>query len=275
MPITIREARASQADRDWIEETYGEYLADLTADTTGVFPRSPSPARASTKSSRAGSTTTAAPPFMVLREQEPVGFAVVQRSLSGSEDPKRHYRLSEFFIRQAIPQQGRRARRRDADLRALRRRMDRRRAVAQSRRDPLLAARRCPNSRTASSASSAARARSRTSSRAQGRRTRWGADDAQSFRTTTWTFRGPATSNSSSSSNFCPSTSGFFSPISITCMPFGANSIVWPGVHVQHRDLAHARDAVLDLGAVNLDLRGDRRRELQQPVGLARVVLRA
>jgi hypothetical protein len=38
MPITIREARASKSDRDWIEETYGEYLADLTADTTGVYP---------------------------------------------------------------------------------------------------------------------------------------------------------------------------------------------------------------------------------------------
>jgi len=32
MPITIREARASKTDRDWIEETYGEYLADLTAN---------------------------------------------------------------------------------------------------------------------------------------------------------------------------------------------------------------------------------------------------
>ena len=38
MPITIREARVAKADRAWIEDTYGEYLADLSADTTGVFP---------------------------------------------------------------------------------------------------------------------------------------------------------------------------------------------------------------------------------------------
>ena len=38
MPISIREAKASPQDREWIEQAYGEYLADLAADQTGVFP---------------------------------------------------------------------------------------------------------------------------------------------------------------------------------------------------------------------------------------------
>jgi predicted acetyltransferase len=43
---------------------------------------------------------------VILREQEPVGFAVVQRSLLGADDPKRHYRLSEFFIRKPFRSRG-------------------------------------------------------------------------------------------------------------------------------------------------------------------------
>ena len=46
--------------------------------------------------------------FIVLREQEPVGFAVVQRSLAQatSDDPKRQFRLSEFFIRKPFRNRG-------------------------------------------------------------------------------------------------------------------------------------------------------------------------
>ncbi len=45
------------------------------------------------------------------------------------------------------------------------------------------------------------------------------------------------------------------------------------GRDVQHRDLAHARDAVEDLGAVDLHPGRDGRGDLQQPVGLPAVVL--
>ena len=99
MPITIREARSSKADRDSIEETYGEYLADLTADTTGVYPSLTVTGQSVAEIIQGWFHDDRCNAFLVLREQEPVGFAVVQRSLSSTEDPKRIYRLTEFFIR--------------------------------------------------------------------------------------------------------------------------------------------------------------------------------
>jgi predicted acetyltransferase len=106
MPITIREARTSKSDRDWIEETYGEYLADLTADTTGVYPSLTITGQSVEEIIQGWFADDRCTAFVVLREQEPVGFAVVQRSLAGTEDPKRHFRLSEFFIRKPFRNKG-------------------------------------------------------------------------------------------------------------------------------------------------------------------------
>lgn len=106
MPITIREARASKSDRDWIEETYGEYLADLTADATGVFPSLTTTGQSVGEIIQGWFHDDRATTFVVLRELEPVGFAVVQRALAGDDDPKRHYRLSEFFIRRPFRGKG-------------------------------------------------------------------------------------------------------------------------------------------------------------------------
>ena len=105
MPITIREARSSKSDCDWIEETYCEYLADLTADTTGVFPSLTVTGQSIAELIQGWFHDDRCTAFIVLREQEPVGFAVVQRSLAG-EDAKRSYRLSEFFIRKPYRNRG-------------------------------------------------------------------------------------------------------------------------------------------------------------------------
>jgi len=108
MPITIREARTSKSDRDWIEETYGEYLADLTADTTGVYPSLTTTGQSVEEIIQGWFHDDRCTTFIVLREQEPVGFAVVQRSLAQAhtDDPKRHFRLSEFFIRKPFRNRG-------------------------------------------------------------------------------------------------------------------------------------------------------------------------
>jgi predicted acetyltransferase len=106
MPITIREARASQADRDWIEETYGEYRADLTADSTGVFPSLTVTGQGVAEILQGWFHDDRCTVFIVLREQEPVGFAVVQRGLSNAGDAKRNFRLSEFFIRKPYRNKG-------------------------------------------------------------------------------------------------------------------------------------------------------------------------
>ena len=72
MPITIREARSSKADRDWIEETYGEYLADLTADTTGVYPSLTVTGQSVSEIIQGWFHDDRCTAFLVLREQEPV-----------------------------------------------------------------------------------------------------------------------------------------------------------------------------------------------------------
>ncbi|MGH8251484.1 MAG: GNAT family N-acetyltransferase [Steroidobacteraceae bacterium] len=106
MPITIREARASKSDRDWIEDAYGEYLADLTADTTGVFPSLTITGQSVSEIIQGWFHDDRCTAFIVLREQEPVGFAVVQRGLASGDDPRRRYRLSEFFIRRSFRRKG-------------------------------------------------------------------------------------------------------------------------------------------------------------------------
>jgi predicted acetyltransferase len=106
MPITIREARASKSDRDWIEETYGEYLADLTADTTGVFPSLTITGQSVSEIIQGWFHDDRCTAFIVLREREPVGFAVVQRGLATGDEPRRRYRLSEFFIRRPYRRKG-------------------------------------------------------------------------------------------------------------------------------------------------------------------------
>ena len=106
MPITIREARASKSDRDWIEETYGEYLADLAADTTGVYPSLTVTGQSVGEIIQGWFHDDRCTAFIILREREPVGFAVVQRSLAPPDSAQRHYRLSEFFIRKPFRSKG-------------------------------------------------------------------------------------------------------------------------------------------------------------------------
>jgi len=106
MPITIREAKNSRSDREWIEEIYGEYLADLTADTTGVFPSLTVTGQSISEILQGWFHDERQTAFVILRENELTGFAVVQRTLATPEDKRRHYRLSEFFIRRPFRNKG-------------------------------------------------------------------------------------------------------------------------------------------------------------------------
>jgi len=106
MPISIREAKTSQQDRDWIEQAYGEYLADLGADHTGVFPSLTVTGQSIAELVQGWFRDERSVPFVILREDQPAGFALVQRELAAADDRKRHYRLSEFFVRQPFRRRG-------------------------------------------------------------------------------------------------------------------------------------------------------------------------
>ena len=106
MPISLREARASQQDRNWIEQSYGEYLADLGADHTGVFPSLVVTGQSTTELVQSWFRDDRSVVFLILREGEPAGFALVQRAAAAQGDRARHYRLSEFFIRRQFRRLG-------------------------------------------------------------------------------------------------------------------------------------------------------------------------
>ena len=94
-----------KSDRDWIEETYGEYLADLTADTTGVFPSLTVTGQSVAEIIQGWFHDDRCTAFIVLREQEPVGFAVVQRSAPGAARTEAPLPPERVLHPQAVPQQ--------------------------------------------------------------------------------------------------------------------------------------------------------------------------
>lgn len=106
MPISIREAKASQLDRDWIEQAYGEYLADLSAGHTGVFPSLTVTGHSSAEFVQGWFRDERSVAFVILREDTNAGFALVQRAAAAPGDRARRYRLSEFFVRQPFRRLG-------------------------------------------------------------------------------------------------------------------------------------------------------------------------
>jgi hypothetical protein len=38
VPVTVRDARSSSQDREWIRTVYRDYLSELSASKTGLFP---------------------------------------------------------------------------------------------------------------------------------------------------------------------------------------------------------------------------------------------
>jgi len=101
--ISIRDARNSPADRRYIQDAFGEYLDDLTRVTmnTGMFPafgnfggdfgdRQPD-------MMARWFADDASHPLVILRDDQPTGFAVVCRPVMKRPDHA-DYRLAEFFV---------------------------------------------------------------------------------------------------------------------------------------------------------------------------------
>ncbi len=97
MPVTLRDARDSPADREWIRAVYRTYLSELSASKSGLFPA------LGEWSEREGEFLTgwfsdaASYPFVILLGDTRSGFALVTRVPSF---PPRgvDYRMSEFFV---------------------------------------------------------------------------------------------------------------------------------------------------------------------------------
>ena len=97
MTVTGRDARDSDDDRAWIRAAYRDYLSELSASRSGIFPAS-AEWRSRDEEFLAGwFRDPAAHPFVVLADGARTGFALVLRRPAwprGGAD----FRMSEFFV---------------------------------------------------------------------------------------------------------------------------------------------------------------------------------
>jgi [ribosomal protein S5]-alanine N-acetyltransferase len=95
--VSVRDARASESDRRWIQGVYRDYLDDLAPDT-GVFPVLGEVGHREPDQILRWFGDPNAFPLIILKAAEPVGFAMVARPSPSAAKPLIDYRMAEFFI---------------------------------------------------------------------------------------------------------------------------------------------------------------------------------
>jgi predicted acetyltransferase len=97
VPVTLRDARDSHADREWIRAVYRDYLSELSVSKSGLFPALGEwPARED-EFLAGWFNDPSAHPFVILADGQRAGFALVARPPAF---PRRtaDYRMAEFFV---------------------------------------------------------------------------------------------------------------------------------------------------------------------------------
>jgi predicted acetyltransferase len=96
--VSLRDAKGSADDRKWIQSVYREYLNDLSTLNTGIFPvlgefghREPDLLARWFADDRSH-------PLLILKSEQPAGFALVVRPPPMPSQPPVDYRMSEFFV---------------------------------------------------------------------------------------------------------------------------------------------------------------------------------
>ena len=97
MPVTLRDARDSSDDRAWIRTVYRDYLSELSASKSGLFPALGEWPSREDEFLVGWFNDPTAHPFVILADGHRAGFALVARP---PEFPQRaaDYRMSEFFV---------------------------------------------------------------------------------------------------------------------------------------------------------------------------------
>jgi len=99
--VSVRDARSSESDRLWIGSIYREYLDDLSAQSTGIFPVLGEVGHREPDQIARWFGDRNAYPLVILKTTEPVGFALVARNQPPPSPPVVEYRMVEFFITRA------------------------------------------------------------------------------------------------------------------------------------------------------------------------------
>jgi predicted acetyltransferase len=98
--VSVRDARGNVRDREWIESVYRDYLDDLSPLNTGVFSATSLGEIGYSESDQLarwfGDSTVN--PLVILRGNEPVGFAMVARGPAGAGRTPVDFRMAEFFV---------------------------------------------------------------------------------------------------------------------------------------------------------------------------------
>jgi predicted acetyltransferase len=94
LTISLRDARASRADRAWIAKVFRDYIDDLDPLSTGIFPVLGEVGHREPDQVARWFGDLNAFPLVIAQSQQPVGFAMVARGTVPAVD----YRMGEFFI---------------------------------------------------------------------------------------------------------------------------------------------------------------------------------
>ena len=107
MAVSIRDAKRSPGDREWIRGVYREYLGDLSILNTGLFPVLGEYGHREPELLSRWFADDRSYPLVILKSDQPAGFALVMRPHPhpGSQSPI-DYRMSEFFVQQRFRRLG-------------------------------------------------------------------------------------------------------------------------------------------------------------------------
>jgi len=99
--VSVRDARASEADRQWIERVYRDYLDDLAPLNTGIFPVLGEVGHREHDQIARWFGDPNSYPLLIAQGRDPVGFAMVARVVAQAAAKAASaidFRMAEFFI---------------------------------------------------------------------------------------------------------------------------------------------------------------------------------
>jgi predicted acetyltransferase len=105
MSISVRDLRRSPTDRKWLESVYDDYLDDLAPLGTGMFPTLPEFGHRAFDQLASWLADSSAHLLTVLKDNAPVGFAVV-RTRAAAAGRAVDYSMAEFFVARAWRRRG-------------------------------------------------------------------------------------------------------------------------------------------------------------------------
>ncbi|HET7204272.1 MAG TPA: GNAT family N-acetyltransferase [Steroidobacteraceae bacterium] len=97
MSVSVRDARSSSQDREWIRAVYRDYLTELSASKTGLFPVLGEWDDRENEFLAGWFADPSAHPFVILSGSQRVGFALVAPPPVFPRTDVQ-YRMAEFFI---------------------------------------------------------------------------------------------------------------------------------------------------------------------------------